>query len=62
MYKIMIPTILAIFFYWILLQISLEWTIFKNSMNYFIVFIIFFLFIRMVKGNNNSLLPTAMGN
>ncbi|MBK4205149.1 hypothetical protein [Bacillus spizizenii] len=49
MYKIIIPAILAIFILWILLQISLEMSIFKNPMNYFIVFIIFFLFIKMVK-------------
>lgn len=49
MYKIIIPAILAIFSLWILLQISLEMSIVKNPMNYFIVFIIFFLFIKMVK-------------
>ncbi|MCO4852459.1 hypothetical protein [Bacillus vallismortis] len=49
MYKIIIPAILAIFILWILLQISLEMSIFKNPMNYFIGFIIFFLFIKMVK-------------
>ncbi|MDM5303908.1 hypothetical protein QUF44_20440 [Bacillus subtilis] len=49
MYKIIIPAILAIFVLWILLQISLEMSIFKNPMNYFIVFFIFFLFIKMVK-------------
>lgn len=49
MYKIIIPAILAIFALWILLQISLEMSIVKNPMNYFIVFIIFFLFIKMVK-------------
>lgn len=49
MYKIIIPAILAIFVLWILLQISLEMSIGKNPMNYFIVFIIFFLFIKMVK-------------
>lgn len=48
MYKIIIPAILAIFALWILLQISLEMSIVKNPMNYFIVFIIFFLFIKMV--------------
>ncbi|ASF30710.1 MULTISPECIES: hypothetical protein [Bacillus amyloliquefaciens group] len=49
MYKIIIPSILAIFILWILLQISLEISIVKNPLNYFIVFIIFFLFIKMVK-------------
>ncbi|MCY7824365.1 hypothetical protein MOB34_11260 [Bacillus spizizenii] len=49
MYKIIIPAILVIFALWILLQISLEMSIVKNPMNYFIVFIIFFLFIKMVK-------------
>ncbi|MGG0775300.1 hypothetical protein ABE060_08415 [Bacillus rugosus] len=49
MYKIIIPAILVIFMLWILLQISLEMSIFKNPMNYFIVFIIFFLLIKMVK-------------
>ncbi|MGM0949366.1 MAG: hypothetical protein ACQEWT_11130 [Bacillota bacterium] len=49
MYKIIIPAILAIFALWILLQISLEMSIFKNPMNYFIGFFIFFLFIKMVK-------------
>lgn len=49
MYKIIIPAILAIFALWILLQISLEMSIVKNPMNYFIVFIIFFLFVKMVK-------------
>ncbi|MCY8083604.1 hypothetical protein MOE00_03050 [Bacillus inaquosorum] len=49
MYKIITPAILAIFVLWILLQISLEMSIVKNPMNYFIVFIIFFLFINMVK-------------
>ncbi|WP_338443546.1 hypothetical protein V5F86_20445 [Bacillus spizizenii] len=49
MYKIIIPAILVIFMLWILLQISLEMSIFKNPMNYFIVFIIFFLFTKMVK-------------
>ncbi|MEC1791134.1 hypothetical protein P9D84_06930 [Bacillus vallismortis] len=49
MYKIIIPAILAIFVLWILLQISLEMSIFNNPMNYFIGFIIFFLFIKMVK-------------
>ncbi|MED0868401.1 hypothetical protein [Bacillus spizizenii] len=49
MYKIIIPAILAIFVLWILLQISLEMSIVKNPMNYFIIFIIFFLFIKMVK-------------
>ena len=49
MYKIIIPAILAIFSLWILLQISLEMSIVKNPMNYFIVFIIFFLFVKMVK-------------
>ncbi|CAI6321976.1 hypothetical protein [Bacillus subtilis] len=49
MYKIIIPAILAIFALWILLQISLEMSIVKNPMNYFIVFIIFFLFVKLVK-------------
>ncbi|MEW7871131.1 hypothetical protein [Bacillus velezensis] len=49
MYKIIIPSILAIFILWILLQISLEISIVKNPLNYFIVCIIFFLFIKMVK-------------
>ncbi|ARN85547.1 MULTISPECIES: hypothetical protein [Bacillus] len=49
MYKIIIPSILAIFILWILLQISLEINIVKNPLNYFIVFIVFFLFIKMVK-------------
>ncbi|MCY8544947.1 hypothetical protein [Bacillus vallismortis] len=49
MYKIIILAILAIFVLWMFLQISLEMSIFKNPMNYFIVFIIFFLFIKMVK-------------
>ncbi|ATO30344.1 hypothetical protein ACQGRJ_00525 [Bacillus atrophaeus] len=49
MYKIIIPAILAIFVLWILLQISLDMSIFKNPMNYFIVFIILFLFIKMAK-------------
>ncbi|MCM3355477.1 hypothetical protein [Bacillus halotolerans] len=49
MYKIIIPSILVIFALWILLQLSLNMSIFKNPMNYFIVFIIFFLFIKMVK-------------
>ncbi|MBL4959935.1 hypothetical protein [Bacillus velezensis] len=49
MYKIIIPPILAIFILWILLQISLEISIVKNPLNYFIVFIVFFLFIKMVK-------------
>ncbi|QOH68241.1 hypothetical protein DKG78_19680 [Bacillus amyloliquefaciens] len=48
MYKIIIPSILAIFILWILLQISLEISIVKNPLNYFIVFIVFFLFIKMV--------------
>ncbi|WP_139193262.1 hypothetical protein [Bacillus amyloliquefaciens] len=49
MYKIIIPSILAIFILWILLQISLDISIVKNPLNYFIVFIVFFLFIKMVK-------------
>ncbi|WP_156524444.1 hypothetical protein [Bacillus siamensis] len=49
MYKIIIPSILAIFILWVLLQISLEISIVKNPLNYFIVFIVFFLFIKMVK-------------
>ncbi|PRS04032.1 hypothetical protein C6W22_19390 [Bacillus atrophaeus] len=49
MYKIIIPSIIAIFVLWILLQISLDMSIFKNPMNYFIVFIILFLFIKMAK-------------
>ncbi|MCY8163174.1 hypothetical protein MOC52_11210 [Bacillus inaquosorum] len=49
MYKIIIPAILAIFMLWILLQISLEMSIVTNPKNYFIVFIILFLFIKMVK-------------
>ncbi|WP_088037195.1 hypothetical protein [Bacillus velezensis] len=49
MYKIIIPSILAIFILWILLQISLGISIVKNPLNYFIVFIVFFLFIKMVK-------------
>ncbi|WP_416722384.1 hypothetical protein [Bacillus stercoris] len=49
MYKIIIPAILAIFALWILLQISLEMSIVKNPINYFIVFIVFFLFIKMLK-------------
>ncbi|MBT2574974.1 hypothetical protein J7E26_13585 [Bacillus sp. ISL-51] len=49
MYKIIIPSILAIFILWILLQISLDLSIVKNPLNYFIVFIVFFLFIKMVK-------------
>ncbi|MEH7653475.1 hypothetical protein [Bacillus safensis] len=49
MYKIIIPSILIIFFLWILLQISLEMNIFKNPMNYFILFILFFLTIKLVK-------------
>ncbi|MBW7978885.1 hypothetical protein P4421_08945 [Bacillus velezensis] len=49
MYKIIIPSILATFILWILLQISLEISIVKNPLNYFIVFIVFFLFIKMVK-------------
>ncbi|AWM46117.1 hypothetical protein P5667_01265 [Bacillus velezensis] len=49
MYKIIIPSILAIFILWILLQISMEISIVKNPLNYFIVFIVFFLFIKMVK-------------
>ncbi|TFX64954.1 hypothetical protein DEO01_26520 [Escherichia coli] len=49
MYKIIIPSILAIFILWILLQISLEISIVKNPLNYFIVVIVFFLFIKMVK-------------
>ncbi|KEP31156.1 membrane protein [Bacillus safensis] len=49
MYKIIIPSILIIFFLWILLQISLEMSIFKNPMNYFILFILFFLTIKLVK-------------
>ncbi|MCR4355445.1 hypothetical protein FO510_00430 [Bacillus pumilus] len=49
MYKIIIPSILIIFFLWILLQISLEMSIFKNPMNYFILFILFFLIIKLVK-------------
>ncbi|KIL20318.1 hypothetical protein B4134_3814 [Bacillus safensis] len=48
-YKIIIPSILIIFFLWILLQISLEMSIFKNPMNYFILFILFFLTIKLVK-------------
>ncbi|CAM4423611.1 hypothetical protein BASU617_12515 [Bacillus subtilis] len=35
MYKIIIPAFLAIFVLWILLQISLEMSIVKNPMNYF---------------------------
>ncbi|MDV9185312.1 MULTISPECIES: hypothetical protein [Bacillus] len=49
MYKVIIPSILAIFILWILLQISLEISIVKNPLNYFIVFIVFFLFIKMVR-------------
>ncbi|MFP7494631.1 hypothetical protein SFC66_12650 [Terribacillus saccharophilus] len=49
MYKIIIPSILVIFTLWILLQISLDMSIFKNPMNYFIIFIIIFLFIKMMK-------------
>ncbi|MEC3839391.1 hypothetical protein [Bacillus amyloliquefaciens] len=49
MYKIIIPSLLAIFILWILLQISLDISIVKNPLNYFIVFIVFFLFIKMVK-------------
>ncbi|QRY36562.1 hypothetical protein [Bacillus sp. PDNC022] len=49
MYKIIIPSILIIFFLWILLQISLEMSIFKNPMNYFMLFILFFLTIKLVK-------------
>ncbi|POX32836.1 MULTISPECIES: hypothetical protein [Bacillus] len=49
MYKIIIPLILAIFVIWILLQISLDMSIFKNPMSYFIVFIIFYLILKMVK-------------
>ncbi|MCM2990724.1 hypothetical protein [Bacillus safensis] len=49
MYKIIIPSILIIFILWILLQISLEMSIFKNPMNYFILFILFFLTIKLVK-------------
>ncbi|MEH7735330.1 hypothetical protein [Bacillus pumilus] len=49
MYKIIIPSILIIFILWILLQISLGMSIFKNPMNYFILFILFFLTIKLVK-------------
>ncbi|MCY7784423.1 MULTISPECIES: hypothetical protein [unclassified Bacillus (in: firmicutes)] len=49
MYKIIISTILTILALWILLQVSLETSIVINPMNYFIVFIILFLFIRMLK-------------
>ncbi|AIF66124.1 hypothetical protein [Terribacillus saccharophilus] len=49
MYKIIIPSILAIFASWLILQLSLNISIFKNPMNYFIMFIIVFLFIRMMK-------------
>lgn len=48
-YKIIIPSTLIIFILWILLQISLEMSIFKNPMNYFILFILFFLTIKLIK-------------
>lgn len=58
MYKIIIPAILAIFALWILLQISLEMSIVKNPMNYFIVFIIFFLFGK--DGERKTIIVWAM--
>ncbi|ADF40571.1 hypothetical protein BMD_3738 [Priestia megaterium DSM 319] len=44
MNKLIIPAILVIFALWILLQLALGGDIFKNSLNYFILITIFFLF------------------
>ncbi|MED4208087.1 hypothetical protein P4662_02345 [Priestia megaterium] len=49
MNKLIIPAILVIFALWILLQLALGGDIFKNSLNYFILIKIFFLFIQQAK-------------
>ncbi|MDM8149770.1 hypothetical protein ACEWPB_20530 [Priestia megaterium] len=49
MNKLIIPAILVIFALWILLQLALGGDIFKNSLNYFILITIFFLFIQQAK-------------
>ena len=49
MNKLIIPAILVIFALWILLQLALGGDIFKNSLNYFILITVFFLFIQQAK-------------
>ncbi|WP_019392368.1 hypothetical protein [Priestia filamentosa] len=49
MNKVILPTILVIFALWILLQLALSGDIFKNPLNYFILIMLFFLFIKRAK-------------
>ncbi|PGY50402.1 hypothetical protein [Priestia megaterium] len=49
MNKLIIPAVLVIFALWILLQLALGGDIFKNSLNYFILITVFFLFIQQAK-------------
>ena len=44
-----IPAILVIFALWILLQLALGGDVFKNPLNYFILIMVFFLFIKQAK-------------
>ncbi|MFB1100213.1 hypothetical protein [Terribacillus sp. JSM ZJ617] len=49
MNKFILPSIIIIFICWIILQLLLEMSILRNPMNYFIAFLIVFLFILRVK-------------
>ncbi|MED4594871.1 hypothetical protein ABER89_18560 [Bacillus safensis] len=49
MYKGIISAIMVLFGFWIFLQLSLNINIFQNSLNYFIVITLFFLFIQALK-------------
>ncbi|MFN2746397.1 MULTISPECIES: hypothetical protein [Bacillus] len=49
MNKLILPSITVIFVLWILLQIALNMSIFSNPLNYGIVIVIFFLFIKLAK-------------
>ncbi|MGE7714230.1 hypothetical protein [Priestia megaterium] len=59
MNKLIIPAILVIFALWILLQLALGGDIFKNSLNYFILITIFFLFIQQAKEKEPGLIATV---
>lgn len=49
MNKFILPSIIVIFICWIILQLVLDMSILSNPMNFYLVFLIVFLFILWVK-------------
>ncbi|MCY8404395.1 hypothetical protein [Bacillus sonorensis] len=49
MNRLILLSIIVIFILWILLQIALNLNIFENPLNYCIVIVVLFLFIKLVK-------------